>query len=146
MLWMWIWFSLAVLLLAVELLTADLVSIWFSAAALLSGVVVAIFPTLKVGWQLLMFVLLSAALLVATRPLVKRLLRCPRDRSTNLDRLIGRVAVVTESIDNMEGTGAIRLEGIVWTARSLDGERIEAGEYVLFERIEGNKALVKRKP
>ncbi len=145
MLWMWLWFGLAVAFLVLELLTADLVSIWFCAAALITGVVLAIFPALGVGWQFLVFVLLSAAILLATRPLVKRFFRFPRDRSTNLGRLFGRVAVVTERIDNMNGTGAVRIDGLVWTARSLDGDVLEIGEYVLFEKIEGNKALVKRK-
>ena len=145
MFWMWFWFVLAVIFIVVEVMTADLVCIWFGAAALLSGVVTAIVPTLPVAWQFVIFVALSSVLLFATRPLVKRLLRFEKSRDTNLDRLIGQVAVVTERIDNLAATGAVRLGGIVWTARSEDGSVIEMGEYVIFDNIEGNKALVKKK-
>ena len=145
MFWMWFWFGLTVLLLVAEVLTVDLVCIWFAAAALVSGLLLAIFPNLPVPWQFAVFILAAAALLIATRPLVKRFLRTTRSRDTNLDRLMGQIAVVTERIDNLAATGAVRLGGIVWTARSLNGETIEEGAYVSFEKIEGNKALVKRK-
>lgn len=145
MFWMWFWFGLAILLLVVELLTTDLVSIWFSAASLLVGALVAIFPELPIAWQFVIFVFSSAGLLLATRPLVSRFLNFSRAKDTNLDRLIGKVAVVTERIDNLNATGAVRIGGLVWTARSLDGDVIEIDSYVTFEKIEGNKALVKKK-
>lgn len=145
MFWMWFWFGLAILLLVVELLTTDLVSIWFSAASLLVGALVAIFPDLPIAWQFVIFVFSSAGLLLATRPLVNRFLNFSRAKDTNLDRLIGKVAVVTERIDNLSATGAVRIGGLVWTARSLDGDVIEIDSYVTFEKIEGNKALVKKK-
>ena len=146
MFWMWFWFCLAILLLVVEMLTADLVCIWFGAASLLTGVVRAIFPKLGIGWQFLIFVLLSVILLIATRPLVRRFMRSARNKDTNLDRLFGRTAIVTERIDNLQATGAIRLGDIVWTARMLnEGECAEVGEYVVFQKIEGNKAFVSKK-
>lgn len=142
---MWIWFGLAVAFLLVEVLTADLVCIWFGASALVAGVVLAIFPALPVAWQFVIFVVLSAVLLFATRPLVRRFMRFPRTHDTNLDRLMGRVAIVTERISNSDSTGAVRLGDVVWTARSTDGSVIEEGAHVTFEGIEGNRALVKRK-
>lgn len=145
MFWMWFWFCLAILLLVVELLTVDLVCIWFGAAALLVGILIAIFPALPIAWQFVIFVFASAGLLAATRPLVKHFLNFSRAKDTNLDRLIGQVAVVTERIDNLNATGVIRIGGLAWTARSLDGDVIEIDSYVIFEKIEGNKALVRKK-
>lgn len=145
MFWMFFWFSLAAIFVVVEFLTAGLVCIWFGAAALVMGLLLAIFPSMGLGWQFVLFVLASAALLAATRPLVRRFLRAGRAKATNLDRLIGQVAVVTEQIDNHEAKGAVRIGGLVWTARSLEGDVIEVGTHVTFEKIEGNKALVKKK-
>lgn len=70
---MWVWFSLAILLLVVELATTQFVSIWFSASALVTGLVVSIFDEMGIVWQGLIFVALSVVALVATRPLVKKL-------------------------------------------------------------------------
>jgi membrane protein implicated in regulation of membrane protease activity len=62
--------------------------------------------------------------------------------ATNADRNIGRTAVVKERIDNLAATGAVQLDGVVWTARSTDGSVIEAGEAVTVRAIEGVKLLV----
>ena len=51
--------------------------------------------------------------------------------------------VVTEPIDNLNATGAVQLEGKVWTARSVDGSLIPVDAKVKVERIEGVKVLVR---
>jgi len=51
---------------------------------------------------------------------------------------------VTEAIDNEIGTGQVNSKGIIWTARSLNGEQIEKGASVVIEQIEGVKVLVTR--
>lgn len=142
---MWIWFSLAILLLVVELSTTQFVSIWFSASALITGLISAIFSSMSPIWQIIIFVVLSVGALFATKPLVRKLTRKSNKDKTNLELNIDKTAVVTETIDNIKETGAIKLNGLVWTARSIDGSVIEAGEIVVFREISGNKALVEKK-
>ncbi len=141
---MWVWFSLAILLLVVELATTQFVSIWFSASALVTGLIVSIFDEMGMVWQGLIFVALSVVALVATRPLVKKLTSKKLGKETNADLNIGKTAVVTETINNIKETGAIKINGLVWTARSEDGSEIAEGEVVIFRRIVGNKAYVSR--
>jgi membrane protein implicated in regulation of membrane protease activity len=141
---MWIWFALAILLLVVELVTTQFVSIWFSASALITGVVVAIFDEMQLIWQIVIFVALSVVALVATKPLVKKITGKPKDVKTNLELNIGKTAVVTETIDNIKETGAVKINGLVWTARSDDGSIIEQGEVVIFKQVSGNKAIVSK--
>jgi membrane protein implicated in regulation of membrane protease activity len=141
---MWIWFALAILLLVVELVTTQFVSIWFSASALITGVVVAIFDEMQLIWQIVIFVALSVVALVATKPLVKKITGKPKDAKTNLELNIGKTAVVTETIDNIKETGAVKINGLVWTARSDDGSIIEQGEVVIFKQVSGNKAIVSK--
>ena len=52
---MWVWFALAILLLVVELATTQFVSIWFSAASLVTGIIVAIFPEIPIVWEIIIF-------------------------------------------------------------------------------------------
>lgn len=141
---MWIWFALAILLLVVELVTTQFVSIWFSASALITGVVVAIFDEMQLIWQIVIFVALSVVALVATKPLVKKITGKPKDAKTNLELNIGKTAVVIETIDNIKETGAVKINGLVWTARSDDGSIIEQGEVVIFKQVSGNKAIVSK--
>lgn len=143
MMW-WMWFALAVLLLVVELVTTQFVSIWFSAAALVTGIVVAIFNDMPFVWQIVMFVALSVVALVATKPLVKKLTAKTKGTETNINLNIGKSAMVVEKIDNIKETGAIKINGLVWTARSDDDSIIEEGETVIFKQVSGNKAIVSK--
>ena len=136
------WVAALVVFLIVEAVTAGLVSIWFVFGSLVALICAALGAA--VWLQIFWFVIVSVATLVLTRPLVKRYVDS-RSVATNADRSIGRVAVVTERIDNLAATGAVKLDGVVWTARSTDDAvAIEAGERVTVRAIEGVKLIVER--
>lgn len=136
------WVAALVVFLIVEAVTAGLVSIWFVFGSLVALICAALGAA--VWLQIFWFVIVSVATLVLTRPLVKRYVDS-RSVATNADRSIGRAAVVTERIDNLAATGAVKLDGVVWTARSTDDAVvIEAGERVTVRAIEGVKLIVER--
>lgn len=134
----WIWLCAIVIFGAIEALTAGLVSIWFvcgSAAALLVS-----FFDGALWLQVALFLVVSAITLAATRPLVRKM--TSNIVPTNLDRAIGATARATEEIDNLAGTGAVYVDGKVWTARSSSGAIIPAETLVTVERMEGVKLFV----
>lgn len=136
------WVVALVVFLIVEAVTAGLVSIWFVFGSLVALICAALGAA--VWLQIFWFVIVSVATLVLTRPLVKRYV-ASRSVATNADRSIGRAAVVTERIDNLAATGAVKLDGVVWTARSTDDAvAIETGERVTVRAIEGVKLIVER--
>ena len=136
------WVAALVVFLIVEAVTAGLVSIWFVFGSLVALICAALGAA--VWLQIFWFVIVSVATLVLTRPLVKRYVDS-RSVATNADRSIGRAAVVTERIDNLAATGAVKLDGVVWTARSTDDAvAIESGERVTVRAIEGVKLIVER--
>ena len=136
------WVVALVVFLIVEAVTAGLVSIWFVCGSLVALICAALGAA--VWLQIFWFVIVSVATLVLTRPLVKRYVDS-RSVATNADRSIGRAAVATERIDNLAATGAVKLDGVVWTARSTDDAvAIEAGERVTVRAIEGVKLIVER--
>ena len=139
----WIWLSLTIVLTVIEISTFQLVSIWLATGALAATIVTAIFPTLAIGWQIAIFLCASAALLIATRPIVKRLLKKTAAQETNLDLVIGKEAVVTEDIDNIRGSGAVKINGLEWSARSENGMAITKDSVVTVISISGNKLIVK---
>jgi hypothetical protein len=57
------------------------------------------------------------------------------------DRVLGRTARVTETIDNDSASGAVYVDGKTWTARSADGS-VPAGSRVEIRRMEGVKLIV----
>ena len=136
------WVVALVVFLIVEAVTAGLVSIWFVFGSLVALICAALGAA--VWLQIFWFVIVSVATLVLTRPLVKRYVDS-RSVATNADRSIGRAAVVTARIDNLAATGAVKLDGVVWTARSTDDAvAIETGERVTVRAIEGVKLIVER--
>ncbi|KNZ40668.1 NfeD family protein [Acetobacterium bakii] len=137
-----VWFILFIVFLIAEVITAGaLVSIWFCVGSL-AAMVVAYFggnPIL----QVVIFLIVSIVLLLATRPLIKKYVR-PKITKTNADRILQARGVVTEEINNLKGHGAIKVDGKSWTARNSEGEEIiPAGEEVIVIAIEGVKAMVK---
>ena len=137
----WVWLGAAVVFGVVEALTAGLVSIWFvagSAAALIGA-----FLGAGLGVQVALFVVVSAAALAVTRPLVRRY-TAGKAVPTNLDRVLGDSGKVTETIDNENSSGAVYVDGKTWTARSADGSVIPAGTVVEILRMEGVKLFVKK--
>ena len=138
---MWLWLCAAVLFGVVEGVTAGLVSVWFAVGSV--GAFFAAMGGLSVTVQLVIFAAVSAAALAVTRPLVVRFGR-ERHVPTNLDRVIGRTAQVSEDFDNDAATGAVYVDGKTWTARSAGGEAIPAGSRVEIQRMEGVKLFVKK--
>ena len=136
-----IWLGVTILAAVVEAAVPALVSIWFVPGGLL-----ALAASLMGGqlWlQLLLFFGGSVAVLIVTRPLARRLQRQGHS-STNADRVLGSVAVVTEGIDNLLGAGRVSVMGNSWAARSeLTEGSIAPGEQVLVTRIEGVKLIVR---
>lgn len=145
MIWWILWLGVALALLAVELTTTELVSIWFSSAALLVGIVTAIFPSLHLVWQMLIFAVCAVGLLILTRPFVKKFLKREKKHSTNLELIIGQTGIVEEDIDNDRNEGAAKVKGIVWNARSQNGEKIPTGTLVQIESLDGNKLIVTKR-
>ena len=92
----------------VEAVTAGLVSIWFVPGAV-AGLIAAMAGA-GLLIQLVLFLAVSAAALAATRPLVKKL-SAGRAVPTNADRVLGRTARVTETIDNDSASGAVYVDG-----------------------------------
>ena len=144
----WFWFAVTIGFVVVELTTVQLVCVWFALSAMITAIITAIFGAYGFGiaWQISLFVILAVLLLALTRPLVKKLLsRHTEKQKTNLELFIGKEAIVTEDIDNIKGEGAIKINGIVWSARSADNTIIKKDEIVIFKEISGNKAIVEGK-
>ena len=141
----WLWLGAIVLFGVAEVITEGMVSIWFvagSLAALLACMAEwSLGGMSELGTQVVVFAVVSAAALVLTRPLVRRFMTRPHI-PTNLDRVLGMVAKVTEPVDNNRASGSVYVDGKTWTARSADGSVIPAGTQVIVQKIEGVKLLV----
>lgn len=134
-----IWIVLLVLFLVLEAATVQLVSAWFALGALCA--LLANLCGVGVVWQVVLFLVVSAICLIATRPLVKKM-TATKIQKTNADRCIGAEAVVLEEINNLKSTGLVKAMGNTWTARSEDGSVIPKDAVVIVRKMEGVKLIV----
>ena len=133
------WLVAMIALMVVEFSTVSLTCIWFALGAL--AALIASLCDAPVWLQVIWFLAVSVLSLIATRPLVKKYIN-GKTQPTNADMLIGQTCVVLEPISNLSETGAVKVGGKVWTARSTDGTVFAPGERVIAVRIEGVKLIV----
>jgi membrane protein implicated in regulation of membrane protease activity len=92
--------------------------------------------------QVLVFAIVSVALIAVVRPIATRHRSQRPQLATGIDALRGKQAVVLERVDSAGG-GRIKLAGEVWSARSLDtGRSYEVGQEVDVVDIEGATAII----
>ena len=133
----WIfWLGLVLILAGIEVATVNLLTIWF----VLSGIVTLIvsFFIDNIAIQTTIFIILGLIFLITTRPLFNKLL-AKKDTRTNLDRVIGMEAIVTEEIKKNQ-VGEVKVAGKKWSA--ISKENFAVGDLVIVKKIEGVKLIV----
>lgn len=134
-----IWILVGLAFGALELATVG----FFAALFALGALVTAGLAVFTDNWplQAIVFTGASIAFMAMLRPYLVNIYRGKREM-TAVDRVVGRVGTVVQAIDNLEGSGQIRANSEVWTARSLKGTLIAIGRPVVIVRIDGVKAIV----
>lgn len=124
------WLIATAFLILVELCTAGFGVICFAVGTLLAALLA--YLQLSLGWQMSAFIVGSVLALVFIRPFALKWLNKRRGEQvkTNADAIIGRKAIVTETIDNLAGTGYVRIDGDLWKSVSQTGAVIEVGTEV----------------
>lgn len=134
------WLILAGLFLILEIFTVGFLVFWLSIGSLFAMLIS--FLTDNIIIQTAVFVISSGLLILITKPFVKKFTEKDSTK-TNVYSLIGKKAVVIEDIDWTTGSGQIKFEGQVWSARATEQVNIPKGTEVEIEKIEGVKAFVK---
>ena len=138
----YVWLGILVAAILFEVAIPGLVSIWFVPAAL-AAMILAIF-NVPLYLQITVFLGLSILLIVFSRTIWKKYIAVKPVEPTNMDAIIGKVALVTKSIQNIKGEGEVKVNGMCWSARSKDGSDITAGEKVTIVAIEGVKLICEK--
>lgn len=136
---LFVWLGLIVLFSVVEAATVSMVSLWFVGGSLAGLVVTLLGGQLWV--QIMVCLIVSAALLACLRPFVRKFVT-PKKTATNVDMVLGRTAYITEPVDNLRATGALKLDGKEWTVRSMNDEILPEGTLVRIVKLEGVKLFV----
>jgi len=135
------WLALLILCIIVEVLTMGLTTIWFAGGAL--AAILAALLQAPVFVQVILFLAVSLLMLFFTRPVAVKYFNKDRVK-TNVESMVGRQAIVTGEIVNVQGTGQVTVGGLEWSARSCDDQvRIPVGTVVSVVAIHGVKLIVR---
>lgn len=136
------WLVLFIIFVLFEIITLGLTTIWFAGGSLAALIASLLGANLIV--QIIIFLIVSLLLLFVTRPYAKRYIN-NNTTKTNVDGLTGKTAKVIEDINNINATGTVMVNGLEWTARSVDDTEIFKDSLVTVESVEGVKLIVKLK-
>ena len=113
-----------------EIITTGFLVFWLGIAGLITMCVSFFTDNLMV--QASVFVILSAVLILATKPFVKKFVnKKGHTEKTNAFSIIGKTAIVIKDIDSINGVGQIKVDGEVWSAEGMNGSNIEKGTNVI---------------
>jgi len=135
----WIWVALVIIFALIEVFTLGLTTVWFAIAALI--MVFLSFLKIPLSAQILIFLSISALLLIFTRPVAVKKFKVGREK-TNVDSLIGKHVLVIKKISEFE-KGEVKVNGLIWAARSDSNAEIIEGTKCEVLRIEGVQLIVR---
>lgn len=139
--YMWIiWLAIFVLALLIEAIGPEIVSVWFAGGAVVS-LIISFIPGVEWWVQLIVFAVVSAALLVFCRPFLAKVLK--RDTiDLNADTMVGKKGVITSEVKETK-SGEVVIDGVTWTAiATKDDMAIGKDSLVKVMAVSGNKLIV----
>ena len=140
----WIWVLVGVACLVVEILIpGGIVMLFFGAAALLVGAMVALGIGGPMWFEWATFSILSIVSLLTLRSPIMRWLQKGDGEGKEIDSMVGKTAVLVEALaPGAEGRAELR--GTTWTARNVGDEALSKGEICVVEKTDGLKLHVRR--
>lgn len=136
-----VWIIIFILTIIIEIGTLSLVTIWFSGGALIAMLVEIL--GYDIWAQVVGFIIASVLTFLLFKPSLMKHIKSPKIK-TNADSLVGEIGKVIEEITPVT-VGLVKVNGQVWTAKSMEEVFLKEGTVVEIVSIEGVKLIVKEK-
>lgn len=134
----WIWLVVTLIAVIVEIITPELVSLWFAIGGVF-GIAFSFIPGLPWWGEVIIFAIVSVTLLLSLRPIIKKYYK-RKIAGTNVDRLIGQeVRMLTQA--DFDNLGSVKIGDVVWSVKSENGSTLFVDEVVKIVAVDGNKLV-----
>lgn len=134
---LYVWLSVVIFLGLLELMTTNLVSIWFVISGILAMVISLFTDNLYI--QIGVFVLVGVLLMPMSKRIYKKI--NTKKVCTNLDRVIGMKGIATTDIPK-DTIGEVKVDGKLWS--SYSSHNIKKDDYIKVLAIDGVKLKVEK--
>lgn len=138
----WFWLGVLIVCLIVEAVTMAFTTVWGAIAAL--PLIFVAKTGMAFKWQLLIFAVITVALIIFTRPFAVKKLKLGKNK-TNVNTMVREEVQVTKTITQFQKGEAKAKNGVIWTATSEDGADISKGSICEISAVEGNTLIIKKK-
>ena len=134
------WIIVAIVVIAIDIVTSSFIFMWFSIGALVAIILSLI--GVSVTWQIVAFLIIGVATVSIGYPWAKKKFKADVNHVPTMEQTyIGRTMIAEE---DMGKNSKIKVSGIYWTAYNK-GRVIKKGEEYTITGIEGNKLIVSSK-
>jgi len=136
------WIAFGIICMIIEIFTPGFYFMSIGTGAILTGLI-SLLPFISVPFQILLFAVITFLVFISLKKLSRKLIS-ETAQETNIFALKDKIGVVTKQIP-ADGRGYVKIEGEEWSAKEINGNKIEKGTKVIIHSIEGNKVLVSTK-
>lgn len=137
---MWyIWLIAAGIFFIIEIATVGFLIFWLGIGSIFA--MCTSFFVDDVFIQTLVFVISSIVLIFLTKPLISKYVDKDKMVSTNAYSVLGKKGIVIAPIDYLNGSGQVKVNGEIWSAKS-EGINIPVDTEVEIQQIDGVKLIV----
>ena len=137
----WIWMAAALIFLIIEVGVPGLIFVCFAVGSVGAAVLAQFYPEQPL-YQIGIFGVITIILIPVTRRIARKISAGGAELS-NVDALVGKLAVVVKEIDPLEAKGQVRVQGEIWSATAEN--KFALGSEVVIQSVDGNKLVVSGK-
>ena len=134
------WIIVAIVVIAIDIVTSSFIFMWFSIGALVAIILSLI--GVSVTWQIVAFLIIGVATVSIGYPWAKKKFKADVNHVKTMEQ--NYIGMVMTAEEDMGETSKIKVSGIYWTAYNK-GKIIKKGEQYTIIGIEGNKLVVRLK-
>lgn len=143
----WHWILLGFLLIGLEIVLPTFMTLWFGLGALFVGGVLFIWPELSITWQLFIWLMDSALLVLVWFKFIQPQMKDRTKAGMGRESLIGETGIVIK-IPRDEQRGRLRFPTPILGNDEWDiicHSELDEGDRVIVVELSGNALVVKRK-
>ena len=135
-----IWLILCGIFLLIEIFNISFLLIWPGIGSFFAFIASVLGAPVEI--QIAVFAISTTIMIIFMKPLTKKLFKNKDNTKMNNDAIIGKKGVVIKEINSIEDVGQVKVAGELWSAITLNDEKIKINEIVKVTKVDGVKLVV----
>ena len=135
-----IWLILCGTFLLIEIFNISFLLIWPGFGSFFAFIASVLGAPVEI--QIAVFAISTTIMIIFMKPLTKKLFKNKDNTKMNNDAMIGKKGIVIKEINSTEEVGQVKVAGELWSAITLNDEKIKINEIVEVTKVDGVKLIV----